>query len=340
MRHRSILSVLSTVAVVTTLAACGSDDNDSASTSTPAAAGTTASTASTSAAPAADPKLIVNNPENGSTPQLTIGSKNFTEQFILGEIYAQALQAAGYKVKKQLNLGSEQIAYKALKGGQVDAYPEYVGTALTNFFKVKSEDVPKEPEAAFTDAKTEFAKAKVTALPLTPFTDSNGFAMSQASWKKAGSPKTISELAPKFNTLTLSGSPECRSRLDCKLGIEESYGAKFKKYLPVDLSKRHEVLSNGQADVSVVFTTDGAIAANKEVLLEDDKKFLPPYNVSFLVRDSSLQAAGPDFEKVIDQVQEGLTTPVMQELNSRVDLDKQKPEAVAKAYLTESGYIK
>ncbi|MCW3039433.1 MAG: transporter permease subunit, partial [Solirubrobacterales bacterium] len=247
MRSRTILSLLSTTAVVTTLAACGSDSNSS-STSTPAAAGTASASTSTAAAPT-DAKLIVKNPANASTPQLTVGSKNFTEEFILGEIYAQALQAAGYKIKKQLNLGSEQIAFKALKGGQVDAYPEYVGTALTNFFKVKSEKVPKDPAAAYQDAKADFAKVKVTAFPLTPFTDSNGFAMSQKSWKAAGSPKTISALAPKFKDLTLSGSPECRSRLDCKLGIEESYGQKFGKYLPVDLSKRHEVLSNGQADV-------------------------------------------------------------------------------------------
>jgi glycine betaine/choline ABC-type transport system substrate-binding protein len=334
MRHRSILSTLSTVAVLATLTACGSDGSGDTAT-TPAASGP--ATTSTAAAPAG--KVIVSNPENASKPRLTIGSKNFTEEFILGEIYAQALQAAGYKVKKQLNLGSEQIAYKALKGGQVDAYPEYVGTALTNFFKVQSADVPKEPAAAYDQAKAEFAKQNITALPLTPFTDSNGFAMSQQSWKKAGSPKTLSELAPKFPELTLSGSPECRSRLDCKLGIEQTYGQKFKKFLPVDLAKRHEVLTNGQADVSVVFTTDGQIAADKLVLLEDDKKFLPPYNVTLLVRDPALKASGPDFEKVVSQVQEGLTTPVVQELNSRVDLDKQKPKDVAAAYLKESGYI-
>ncbi|UTI62809.1 hypothetical protein NBH00_15740 [Paraconexibacter antarcticus] len=329
---------MSAVAVAGTLAACGSSNSSSTSSSTAAPAGS-ASTSTPAAAPA-NAKLIVKDAANASKPTITVGSKNFTEEFILGEIYAQALQAAGFKVKKQLNLGSEQIAYKALKGGQIDAYPEYVGTALTNFFKVQSAKVPKDPAAAYTEAKADFAKAGVTALPLTPFTDSNGFAMSQKSWKAAGSPKTISELAPKFGTLTLSGSPECRSRLDCKLGIEQTYGHKFKKYLPVDLSKRHEVLSNGQADVSVVFTTDGAIAANKEVLLQDDKQFLPPYNVSFLVRDATVKASGPNFAKVIAQVQTGLTTPVMQELNSRVDLDKQKPAAVATAYLKESGYIK
>jgi glycine betaine/choline ABC-type transport system substrate-binding protein len=336
MRHRSILSILSTVAVVGTLTACGSSNSGKSDSGTKAT--TAVATTSTAAPPASN--AIVSNPSNAAKPQMTIGSKNFTEEFVLGEIYAQALQAAGYKVKKQLNLGSEQIAYKALKGGQIDAYPEYVGTALTNFFKVQSADVPKDPAAAYDQAKADFAKQKITALPLTPFTDSNGFAMSQQSWKKAGSPKTLSELAPKFPELTLSGSPECRSRLDCKLGVEQTYGQKFKKFLPVDLAKRHEVLTNGQADVSVVFTTDGQIAADKLVLLQDDKRFLPPYNVSLLVRDAALKAAGPDFTKVVDEVQKGLTTEVVQELNSRVDLDKQKPKAVAAAYLKESGYVK
>ncbi len=121
MRHRNILSVLSTIAVAGTLAACGSDSSDDTTTAAPAAS-TAASTSTAAPAPApADGKVIVNNPDNASKPQLTIGSKNFTEEFILGEIYSQALEAAGYKIKKQLNLGSEQIAYKAIKGGQVDA---------------------------------------------------------------------------------------------------------------------------------------------------------------------------------------------------------------------------
>lgn len=334
MRYRNVISATGAVVAVLGLAACGSSDSSSSSSSSAPAASTSASTSSTSG------KLIARNPANGSTPTITVGSKNFTEEFILGEIYAQALQAAGYKVKKQLNLGSEQIAFKAVKGGQVDAYPEYVGTALTNFFKVQSAAVPKDPQAAYAQAKSDFAKVKLTAAPLTPFTDSNGFAMSPKSWAANGKPKTISQLAPKFPKLTLSGSPECRSRLDCKLGIEKNYGYKFGKYLPVDLSKREDVLTSHQADVSVVFTTDGQISTDKLILLQDDKKFLPPYNVTFVTRDATVKAAGPDYEKTIEAVQQGLTTPVMQELNSRVDLDKQKPAAVATEYLKESGYIK
>jgi glycine betaine/choline ABC-type transport system substrate-binding protein len=108
----------------------------------------------------------------------------------------------------------------------------------------------------------------------------------------------------------------------------------------VDPSLRHEVLQKGQADASIVFTTDGQIKANKEVVLQDDKNIFPPYIITFLTRDQTLQEAGPDFAKTVELVQKGMTTPVLQELNSRVDLDKQKPADVARQYLTESGYIK
>ena len=332
MKFRRILALMLMSLVAVGFAACGDDEESATSTPAPAPAASTEQ-------PAADAKAIVANPENASKPQITIGSKNFTEQFILGEIYAQGLEAAGYKVKKQLNLGSEQIAFKAVKDGSVDAYPEYVGTALTSFFDVKSSEVPKETEAAYTQLKDFFAKENLTAAAVTPFTDTNAFAMSTEGWEKAGKPKTLSDLAAKFPELTLSGSPECRSREDCKLGVEEAYGQKFGKYLPVDLAKRHEVLTNGQADVSVVFGTDGQIATEKLVVLEDDKKFLPPYNVSLVTRNATIEASGEDYTTTVEKVQEGLTDEVMQELNSRVDLDKEKPEDVAKAYLTEAGYI-
>ncbi len=328
MRFRSILALIGAALVTVAFAACGSSDKKD-----------TTSTAAANAAPGSTGKLIVANPDNASKGPITIGSKNFTEEFILGEIYAQSLQAAGYKVKKQLNLGSEQIAYKALKGGQVDAYPEYTGTALTSFYGVKPDAVPKDPQQAFEQVKTFAAKDQITALPPTPFTDSNGFAMTSAKAKELGITK-LSDLKGKSEKLILSGSPECRQRTDCKLGLEKTYGLKFKSYLPVDLAKRHSVLTDGQADVSVVFTTDGQIKADNLALLEDDLKFLPPYNVTLLTRDQTIAAAGPDMAQTIEKVQTGLTTPVMQELNSRVDLDKQTPAAVATQYLKESGYVK
>jgi glycine betaine/choline ABC-type transport system substrate-binding protein/ABC-type proline/glycine betaine transport system permease subunit len=333
MRSRSVLALLAFVVLAFGLAACGSDDdNNGGSTDSGAAAATTTT-------PAGDSKVIQSNPDNAGKPTITIGSKNFTEEFILGEIYAQSLKAAGYKIKKQLNLGSEQIALKALKSGSVDAYPEYTGTALTSFFKVKNEDVPKDAQQAYQMTKDEFAKLGFTAMTPTPFTDSNGFAMTQEGAAKAGNVTKLSDLKAKASTLTLAGPPECAQRLDCKLGLEQVYGLKFKDFKSVDLAKRHEVLKNGQADVSLVFTTDGQIKADNLVLLKDDKSLFPPYNASLIAKTSKVDGAGPDFQKTVDAVTSGLTTEVMQELNSRVDLDKETPARVASEYLKEAGYL-
>jgi glycine betaine/choline ABC-type transport system substrate-binding protein/ABC-type proline/glycine betaine transport system permease subunit len=332
MRSRSVLALLA-IGLTFGLAACGDDDSNDGGSATSGAAAQTETTEP------ADSKLIQANADNGSKPTITIGSKNFTEQFILGEIYAQSLKAAGFKIKKQLNLGSEQIALKALKAGRVDAYPEYTGTALTSFFKVKSEDVPTDPAKAFAQTKAEFAKIGFTAFKPTPFTDSNGFAMTQQGAAKAGNVKTLSDLKAKASTLTLAGPPECAQRLDCKLGLEKTYGLKFKAFKSIDLAKRHEVLKNGQADVSLVFTTDGQIKADNLVLLKDDKALFPPYNASLIAKTTVVDASGSDFQKTVDAVTSGLTTEVMQELNSRVDLDKETPAQVASEYLKETGYL-
>jgi glycine betaine/choline ABC-type transport system substrate-binding protein/ABC-type proline/glycine betaine transport system permease subunit len=327
MKSRTILAALLALAATLVLAACG-DNNDKSSDT---GAATPATTQSDSG------KTIQPVDGAGSTPPIKVGSKNFTEEFILGNIFAQALEAAGYKVNTQLNLGSEQIAYKALKAGKIDGYPEYTGTALTSFYKVDIKKVPKDAQAAYDLTKSDAEKDGVVALPQTPFTDSNGFAMTQKKADELGI-KSISDLKGKESKLTLAGPPECRQRPDCALGLKTVYGLNFGKFITVDLAKRHEVLTNGQADVSLVFTTDGQIKADKLALLDDDKAMFPPYNASFLVRKQTIDSH-PGMDKVIEQVEAGLTTEVMQELNSRVDLDKQKPEDVAKAYLTESGLI-
>jgi glycine betaine/choline ABC-type transport system substrate-binding protein len=285
---------------------------------------------------AAAGKQIRRNPANASST-LTIASKNFTEEFILAEIYAQALEAGGYKIRKRLDLGSERVAFRAVKTGRVDAYPEYTGTALTTFFGIPAGAIPKDEQQAYDQARSNFAKAGLTALPPTPFTDSNAVGMTQARAQELGI-QTISDLKGKASQLTLSGSKECRTRMDCKLGLEQIYGLKFKRYLVTDLADRHSVLTRGKADVSIVFSTDGQISADDLLVLEDDRKLFPPYNVSLIVNDKAANAAGADLPRIVAQVQQDLSTKVMQELNSRVDLDREKPAAVARAYLEQFGY--
>lgn len=328
MKTRPLAAALLALVAVLALAACGGNDSDSTNSGAAGERGYPGTAGS---------KEIQPVDGAGQTPPITMGSKNFTEEFILGEIYAQALEAAGYQVKRQLNLGSEQIAYKALKAGKVDAYPEYTGTALTSFYGVDASDIPHDSGQAYQQTKQGASKDDITALPPTPFTDSNGFAMTQDESSKLGVTK-LSDLKGKSQDLVVSGPPECRQREDCLVGLKKVYGLDFKKFLSIDIAKRHEVLTNGQSDVGLVFTTDGQIKADNLVLLDDDKNLFPPYNVTLLVRDDVLRKH-PHMDQVIEKVDQGLTTEVMQELNSRVDLDKQKPAKVAHDYLTESGYI-
>jgi osmoprotectant transport system substrate-binding protein len=295
-----------------TLAACGSDDDES---------GDSVATVEN------ETQAIESNPANGDV-KIVVGSKNFTEQKILGEIFAQGLAAAG----------DEQTALKAIKSGTIDAYPEYTGTALGSFFDVASEDIPTDPQAAFEQAKKGFAKQNLTALPPTPFTSSNEVALTADKAEELGVEK-ISDLQEHDQDLTLYGSPECRQRQDCLLGLQEVYDLDFEKFTPVDIALRHEVLEKGQADLSIVFTTDPQNERNDLVLLEDDKGMFPPYNSTLVVRNDVLDKAGPDFAKTVELVNKDLTDEVMQELNARVDIDKSTPEEVAGEYLKETGLI-
>lgn len=281
---------------------------------------------------------IVSNPENGKV-SLTIGSKNFPEQEILGEIYAQALTAAGYEVKSALDLGSETVALKAVQTNQISGYPEYASTALTSFFGLEPEEVPADANEAWEKANEEFEKEGLTAFEPTPFASANAVGTLKTTAEKYGL-KTISDLEGVSEKLSLYGSPECRQRIDCLAGLEKLYGLKFKSFTPVDISLRYKVLENHQADLSILFTTDPQLAAEKEkfVILEDDKHVFPAGNVIFVTKKATAEKAGPDYEKTIVEVQEGLTLPVMQELDARVELEKQTPKEAAAAYLKEAGY--
>jgi osmoprotectant transport system substrate-binding protein len=323
MRKHRWLMLLALLVAALAVAGCG-DDNDSSSDS--GSADTSSDTSSSQ---------IQKNDKNSST-KVTMGSKNFTEQKVLGEIYAQALAAAGYDVSTQLNLGDEKTALKALEGGDISAYPEYTGTALLSFFGVTADKLPNDEQKAYEEAKAGFAKKDLTALPPTPFVSSNEVAVTKETADKYSLQK-ISDLKPVAGKLTLYGSPECRQRLDCLLGLEQVYGLKFKKFVPVDIALRHEVLKKGQADVSIVFTTDPQNKREGFVLLDDDMGMFPPYNSTLVVRNDVIDKAGPDFAKTVEMVNKGLTDEVMQELNARVDLDKSTPKDVAAQYLQESG---
>ena len=320
-RMRAVYALIAALVLALGVAACGGgDDNNDTGTS----GGNSAN-------------LIKSNPDNQGI-QLTVGSKNFTEEYILGNIYAQALQAAGYDVKTNLNLGSETIAYKALEDGEVSGYPEYTSTLLESIFGAKT--VPADAQQAYDQAKQQLEPKGQTAFAPTPFADANAFGMLTTKANELGVTK-ISDLQGKSQDLNLYGSPECRERADCLVGLQDVYGLQFKSFNPVDIGLRYTVLDKGQADASIVFTSDAQLSANpdKYTLLEDDKGIFPSGNVIWVTDQATVQKAGPDYAATIEKVQKGLTLPVMQELNARVDIDKQDPAAVATEYLKEDGYI-
>jgi glycine betaine/choline ABC-type transport system substrate-binding protein len=325
---RAALAAIAVLLLAVAIAACGSSDKKSSSSG---------GGASTSGGTSGGGKAITKNPANASKT-VTVGSKNFPEQFVLGEIYSQALQAAGYKVKKQLNLGSEVVAFKALKQGNIDGYPEYTGTALTSFYKVPVTKVPKDANAAYQELTQKLKGDKITGLAQTPFENTYQLGMTKKTAAKLGNPTKISDLTGKSKSLIINGYPECAQRPDCLLGVQKTYGLKFKKF--VASGDPYPVLDKGAADVAFVFTTDAALTTNKYATLSDDKHLFPPYHITFLIKSAKLQSLGPDAKKVIEMVQTPLTNEVQRELNSRVVLDKKTPKEVASEYLKEAGFVK
>jgi osmoprotectant transport system substrate-binding protein len=283
--------------------------------------------------------VIKSNPANKKVT-LTVGSKNFTEEFVLGQIYAQALEAAGYNVETQLNLGSETIALKALQDGQISGYPEYTSTALESFFHVKPQDVPPTASGAYNMAKGDLEKEELTAFPPAPYSSANAVGALTTTAKKLGL-KSIPDLKRKSQDLTFYGSPECRERIDCLLGLERDYGLKFKSFTPVDIGLRYQVLDNGQADLSILFTSDAQLAdTHKYTLLADPKHILTPGYPMWITSQKVAKQAGPDYEKTIAEVSKPLTLKVIRELNARVDIDKKDPADVARSYLKSAGFVK
>jgi glycine betaine/choline ABC-type transport system substrate-binding protein len=320
-RLRPLLALIAAFALVLGITACGDDDDGDGG------GGDTSA------------NLIEENPDNNGIA-ITVGSKNFDEQFILGEVYAQGLEAAGYDVSKDLNLGDETIAFKALDDGEIDAYPEYTSTILTSIFEVAPEDVPADAQQAFEDSQDEFDQLSLVAYPPTPFSSANAVGLLTDTADELGV-STISDLEGESQDLVLAGSPECRQRIDCLLGLEQNYGLEFKSFTPVDIGLRYEVLDKGDADLSILFTTDAQLFTDPDTytVLEDDQGVLPAGNVLFVARQETVDEAGEDFGATVESVQENLTLEVMQELNARVDVDREKEADVAHDYLVEFGYV-
>jgi osmoprotectant transport system substrate-binding protein len=276
--------------------------------------------------------------EGGST--ITIGSKNFTEQYILGELYAQALEANGFTVEKRLNLGSEQIADRALQGGEIDMYPEYTGTALVATLK-DSEPAPDTPEATYERARELYSQRDPADTMLTPadFNNSYGIVVNRDTAEEMNL-QTLDDLAEASPELRFASYSEFQNRDDGYPNLKENYPAfDFEDTIIVnDLNLRYRGLAEDQADVGIGYLTDGQIASQDLAVMEDEKSIWPFYYPAPVVRSDVLEE-NPEMEQILNDVSASLDLETMQQLNSAVDIEQQEPEEVARQHLEEAGLL-
>jgi osmoprotectant transport system substrate-binding protein len=312
------------IAVMLTLSACGSSSSSSTSatsSSSPAASSSTTGGAAASSGPGA------------GKPAVVIGDKNFTEEYILGALYQQALAAKGFKVTLKGNIGSSEITWKALTSGQIQMYPEYTGTLLTAIAGVVKP--PTSAVQTFNLAKAYVNKHGFTLLDQTPFYDSDALAATKAYATRNGV-HTIADLKKLGKKVKLGGAPEFATRYAGLVGLKKVYGID-PTFVPLAIGITYKAIDTGQVDVFDAFTTDAQLTSGKYVLLSDPKRVFGFQNVAPVVKKSVLQAEGPEFAATINKVSSLLTLPAIQKMNAAVSLDQQSPTAVAHAFLAANG---
>ena len=276
---------------------------------------------------------------SASAQTLKVGSKNFTEQFVVAELYAAALEAAGFKVERKINLGATLVAHEALRTGAIDLYPEYTGTGLGAVIKAQG-PTESDPEKAYQTVKAFYEKEfKLTWLK--PSGVNNGYAMVvRPETAQSMNLKTLSDLAKVAGKMKIGAGPEFGDRRDGLKGMKELYGIEFGEFRQfAALRLRYEALLQKQIDIANGFATDWQIAAEKFTALKDDKNLFPPYYLAPVVRLDTVAGNAKAVEALL-KVGSLIDNPTMQELNRQVEVDKKEPRAVAAAFLKAKGVIR
>jgi osmoprotectant transport system substrate-binding protein len=277
-----------------------------------------------------------------SDSEFTVGSKEFTEQLILGQITLQALEAAGATVNDQIGLAGTVAARKALESGEIDMYWEYTGTGwITHLGHTKPiPDRQKQFEAV---AKEDLEKNGIQWLsPPSPANNTYSMAVRSEAYDKLGVKKLsdfkqLVEENPEEATVCVA--TEFATRDDGLPGMEKAYGFKFptENVVRIDEGQIYQETDKGnRCNFGEVFATDGRIAALDLKVIEDDKSFFPIYNPALNVRK---QAMDPKIEKLFAPISEKLDTQTLQKLNAQVDVEGQLPEEVAEQWLSENGFV-
>ncbi|NTJ11112.1 ABC transporter [Rhizobium lusitanum] len=267
---------------------------------------------------------------------IKVGSKNFTEQYILAEMYAALLEKAGFQVERKINLGGTLIAHQALTTGQIDLYPEYTGTALSSVVKGT---MSTDPDKVYNEVKDFYAK-NYNLTWLKPTGINNGYVIVvRNETADANNLKSLSDLAKVANTLVFGGGAEFPDRADGLPGLKRVYNAEFKEFKQfAKLGLRYDALSQKDIDVANGAATDWQIGAQGLTALDDDKGLFPPYYVAPVVRQQVLDA-NPKLKDVLEPLGSHLDNATMRVLNAKVETDHEEPKDVAEAFLKEKGLL-
>jgi osmoprotectant transport system substrate-binding protein len=316
-RSGRMFGTVAAVSLALALTACGGSNGGSGGGSAAKGSGGSSSSASPSSLP------------GKGKPAIVMGDKNFSEEYLLGELYSQALRAKGYTVKLKGNIGSSTTINAALQSGKIDMYPEYTGVIYTVL--AGHPDNPTSAEETLKGATAYENKHGFAVLDPTPFQDADGLATTKAYASKHKL-KTIGDLK-KVGSFTYAGPPENATRYQGVVGLKKAYGLNQVQFKPVPIGSQYQALDQGKTDTIAIFTTDGQLASGKYAVLTDTKGIFGYQQVVPVVKKSVLAKEGPAFKQTLNAVSKLLTTDAIVAMNKAVQIDQRDPGAVAKAFL-------
>jgi osmoprotectant transport system substrate-binding protein len=300
-RTRRTLAALAAVALVAT--ACGNGDNDGNGEATDIPDG----------------------------PTIDVSSFNFPESEILGEIYAQALEDAGYPVDRTLNLGARELIYPDLIDGEISLVPEYLGSALVVWF---DQEPPEDVDSGITALRDAFEPEGVSVLEPAPAENNQAFVVTSAFADEHGL-SSIADLADAGD-ITFAGPPECEGRDTCYQGLVDLYGLDNVSFESIqEGAARLAALDAGDVEMILLFSTDAPLAGDELVVLEDTEGMLPPENITPVIRTEVLDAYGADLQDLLERVTAALTTDALQQMNAEASEGRSASE-IAEDWLAEN----
>ena len=277
-------------------------------------------------------------PAGAKAESITLGTKDFTEEYVLGQLYKQALEAKGVNVTYKENIGSTEVIQTALRSGKINAYPEYVGEVVQTAYH-RTKNLPKTAHGWWLLAKNLLAKDGYDLTKATPFYDVDAIAVRKADAKKyklksLWDMKRLQNSKQRPKNFSLGARPEFRNREEGFLGMKRVYGLKKLKYVQIATGLTYKALDQKKVFCINVFSTDAQLASGKYTVLKDPKLIFGVQNVAVIVKKD---AASPKVMQILDAVSAKLTLPAILAMNKATQINKQSPKDVADKFLRANG---